>query len=70
MLLQAARAGMPDLALSEADLITPRLAEIRHEMARMATPEGKARFACVFLSEAAHACASPRFAEAAAQLNA
>jgi aminoglycoside phosphotransferase (APT) family kinase protein len=69
MLLQAARASLPNLALTDADLAVPRLAEIRHKMASMATPDGKARFACVFLSEAARACASPRFAEAVAQLN-
>ncbi len=70
MLLQAAVAARPGLVLGDADLATPRLAEIRHEMASMATPEGKARFACVFLNEAVHACASPRFAEAVAELSA
>jgi aminoglycoside phosphotransferase (APT) family kinase protein len=69
MLLQAAVAARPGLALTEADLDTPRLDAIRHEMASMATPEGKARFACVFLNEAALACASPRFAEATTLLN-
>lgn len=70
MLLQAAVAARPGLKLADSDLATPRLSDIRHEMASMATPEGKARFACVFLNEAAHACASPRFAEALTQLNA
>jgi aminoglycoside phosphotransferase (APT) family kinase protein len=70
MLLSAAVAAQPDLKLTPADLDTPRYSLIRAEAASIATTAGKARFACAFLNEADHACASLRFAWAVERLNA
>ncbi|MGC1303925.1 MAG: phosphotransferase, partial [Caulobacteraceae bacterium] len=70
MLLNAAVAVQPELKLTAEDLRTPRFSEIRGEAASMATQAGRARFACAFLKEAAHAFESPRLTWATAQLRA
>jgi aminoglycoside phosphotransferase (APT) family kinase protein len=70
VLLNAAVAAQPDLRLTAQDLRTPRFGEIRGEAAAMATQAGRARFACAFLKEAAHAFETPRLAWASAQLRA
>jgi hypothetical protein len=68
MLLGAAAWARPGLSVSAADLATARLAELRGQMALMATPEGQARFGCAFLNAAVEALGSPAFEATLAKL--
>jgi aminoglycoside phosphotransferase (APT) family kinase protein len=61
MLINAAVAERPQTRLTAEDLETPRLAEMRGEMATLFTAEGRLRFGCVFLNEARQVLRSPRF---------
>ena len=64
VLLNSVAAAKPATRLTEQSLRTPRFYEVRNELAVLATPEGRRRFACVFLSEAMHHLQSRRLAEA------
>lgn len=64
VLLKSVAAAKPATRLTEQSLRTPRFREVRGELAVLATPEGRRRFACVFLNEAMHHLQSRRLAEA------
>ena len=68
VMLNAAAAERPGARLTAADLDVPRLADIQGEVGDLTTYDGRVRAACVFLNEAVHDVASPRFASAAARV--
>jgi aminoglycoside phosphotransferase (APT) family kinase protein len=68
VMLNAAAAERPGARLTAVDLDVPRLADIQGEVGDLTTYDGRVRAACVFLNEAVHDVASPRFASAAARV--
>ncbi|HEY9723833.1 MAG TPA: phosphotransferase [Oscillatoriaceae cyanobacterium] len=66
LLLLAANQASPDTRLTAAEMDTPPIAEIRHEMATILTTEGRFRFGCAFLQDARRALVTPRYQEALA----
>jgi thiamine kinase-like enzyme len=69
VLLNSVAAAKPQTRLTAANLATPRFHEVRHDLAALATHDGRLRFGCVFLNEMLSNLKSRRFAEAVDTVN-